>query len=276
VASKFTATKGQLEKLFQTHSCAEIGAQYGVCAEIVRRKLHEYGINPSAKTKRTFNPPKGVLEAMYQTKSMRSIADEFGVGETVVFKRLKEHGITLKEHINHRLKPGRIFSDDHKAAIRAAHRANPAVGEKNPNWKGGLTEKHRAIRRSWQFRDWKQQSLERAKHTCERCKVPDGKVCECCGTRVKLHVHHVKSFSKFPDLRFDPKNSEVLCPKCHFAEHHRKPRELLESPYSLIGHNVARKGKRDGLKTIRIGQSAAKRRRNAANVQRPDEVTQTG
>jgi transposase len=230
MANKLTATKGQLEKLYQTHSCAQIGAKYGVCAEIVRRKLHEYGIDPSAKTRRSFDPPKKVLEALYQTKSMREIAGHFGVGETVVFQRLKEHGITLKEHINHRLKTGKAFSESHKAAIRAAHRAKAAFGDKNPNWKGGLTEKNRRLRNSWQFRDWKQQSLERAEHKCERCGVQDGQACECCGTRVKLHVHHVKSFAKFPDLRFDATNSEVLCPKCHFAEHHRKPRELLESP----------------------------------------------
>lgn len=230
MASKLTATKEELQELFQFHSCEQIGRKFGVCAEIVRRKLHEFGIDPSKKQRKTFNPPKEVLEDLYQTKSMRQIADHFGVGETVVFKRLKEHGIELKEHKNHRLKPGRTFSEEHLANMRKTHRAKAAFGDSNPNWKGGLTEVNRRLRGSWQFRDWKKQSLERAGHKCEKCGVSDGQACECCGTRIKLHVHHVKSFSKFPDVRFDPANSEVLCPKCHFALHHRKPRELLETP----------------------------------------------
>lgn len=230
MASKLTASKKELETLFKTLTCKEIGERYGVGAEIVRRKMHRLGMNPSAKTRRTFDPPKAELEKLYQTRSMRQIADHFGVGETVVFNRLKEHGIELKEHINHRLKPGRQFTESHRAAIRDAHRAKAAFGEANPNWKGGLTEINRRIRNSWQFREWKELSLERAGSRCEKCGVSDGHSCECCGTRVKLHVHHIKSFSKFPDLRFDPMNSEVLCPKCHFALHHRKPRELLETP----------------------------------------------
>ena len=39
-----------------------------------------------------------------------------------------------------------------------------------------------------------------------------------------------------------------------------KLRELLGNPYSLIHHNVTGNGKREGLKRLRIGQSAAKGR----------------
>ena len=35
------------------------------------------------------------------------------------------------------------------------------------------------------------------------------------------------------------------------------PSELLETPESCINHNVSRNAKRDGLKMIQIGQSAA-------------------
>lgn len=153
---------------------------------------------------------------------MRDIAAHFGVGETVVFKRLKEHGIVLKEHINHRLKPGRVFSDEHLTKIRAARKDNAKYGEENPNWKGGLTDVNRKLRGSWMFREWKTNSISRAHHKCEQCGVEDGHMCPCCGIRTKLHVHHIKSFSKYPDLRFDPHNSEVLCPKCHHARHQMK------------------------------------------------------
>ena len=180
MASKLEATKEQLESLYQVYSCEKIGKQFGVSAEIVRRKLHEYGIAAMKRGgRRSFDPSKEVLEALYQEKSMREIADHFGVGETVVFKRLKEHGIELKEHGNHRLKPGRIFSEEHKQNIRKSLIARVSYGDKNPNWKGGLTEKNRRARGSWEYREWKKRSLERANYKCEKCGIADNKICEC-------------------------------------------------------------------------------------------------
>lgn len=216
----FNPTKEELERLYHTYSCAKIGSKYGVNAETVRKRLHEHGIAALKRGgRRTFDPPREVLEDMYQTMSMAEIAKMYEVGETVVFNRLKEHGIELKEHKNHRLKPGRVFTSSHKANIRKSLISRAAYGEANPNWKGGMTEKNRIARNNWEAREWRTNSLIRAEHKCEKCGVPDGKTCECCGVKVKLHVHHVQSFAKFPDLRYDPKNSEVLCPKCHHEAH---------------------------------------------------------
>lgn len=189
-------------------------------AETVRKRLHEHSIKiGKVGGRRAFDPPKEVLETMYQSMSMREIAEQFGVGETVVFKRLKEHSIELEQHGNHRLKPGRIFSESHKQNIRKSLIARVAYGEKNPNWQGGLTEINRRARTGWEARQWREESLTRANHQCEHCGANQGHQCECCGLKIKLHVHHVQSFSKFPDLRFDPKNSEVLCPMCHHKTH---------------------------------------------------------
>jgi transposase len=213
-------SKKELQHLYQFYSTARIAAQFGISAEVVRRRIHELGIViQKVGGRRAFDPPRDVLDELYQTKSMREIAEHFGVGETVVFKRLKEHGIELKEHGNHRLKPGRVFTEEHKQNIRKSQIERAAYGEKNPNWKGGLTEVNRRARGSWMAREWKQQSLARAGNKCERCGVENGKTCECCGVKIKLHVHHIKSFAKYPDIRFDPANSEVLCPKCHHDEH---------------------------------------------------------
>ena len=193
---------------------------HGVGAEVVRRRLHEHQI-PINKSggRRSFDPPKEVLQELYQAISMKEISELYGCGETVVFKRLKEHGIELEQHKNHRLKPGRVFTEQHKQNIRKSLIARVAYGEKNPNWKGGLTVKNLQARGSWEAREWKKNSLARANHKCEACGVEDGKTCECCGVKIKLHVHHIKSFAKFPAIRFDPTNSEVLCPKCHYGKH---------------------------------------------------------
>ena len=216
----FNPSKSELEKLYQFHSCAQIGKMHGVNPETVRKRLHEHQI-PIGKVggRRAFDPPKEVLQELYQSMSMLEIAKMYGCGETVVFNRLKEHSIELEQHKNHRLAPGRIFTEEHKQNIRKSLIARVAYGEKNPNWKGGLTTKNLQARGSWEAREWKKNSLLRANHRCQECGVEDGKTCDCCGVRVKLHVHHIKSFSKFPESRFDPENSEVLCPKCHYAKH---------------------------------------------------------
>jgi len=46
------------------------------------------------------------------------------------------------------------------------------------------------------------------------------KVCQCCGTRKRRHVHHKFSASYFPELRFDPNNGVVLCERCHIHFFH--------------------------------------------------------
>lgn len=217
----FDPTKEELTKLYQFYSCSQIGKMNGVNAETVRKRLHEHGIEPfSVGGRRAFNPSKDVLNDLYQQMSMSAIAKHFNVGETVVFKRLKEHGITLKDHENggHRLKAGRVFSQEHKANISKANTGTKRK-EKNPNWKGGVSTENFKIRNSASAKNWRKAVLEKYNHKCSACGVAQNTTCECCGTKIKLHVHHIKSFADYADLRFDVNNGEVLCPKCHYSRH---------------------------------------------------------
>ena len=154
--------------------------------------------------------------------SMREISRKYQVGETVVWKRLKEFGIKLKDYEDggHRKKPGRQFSDEHRKNLSLAHRGR--TGSKASNWKGGLSEKNAVERRSGAYKQWKREALKLAGNRCTGCGVENGSRCEHCGHLTVLHVHHVKSFSKFIDSRFDPNNSEVLCSKCHYSRHKKK------------------------------------------------------
>lgn len=74
------------------------------------------------------------------------------------------------------------------------------------------------LRQSSQYRCWREAAKKRANYQCEECGKKDKSKCDCCGTKIYLHVHHVKSFAAFPEDRFDPSNSRVLCPKCHDKE----------------------------------------------------------
>lgn len=207
---------------------------FGVNSETVRKRLIKLGIPRRVPGgRRSFDPPKEELANLYQTMSMIEIAAHYGVGETVVWQRLKDHGIKLRDFENggHRLKPGRIFSKEHRENIGRSMRGK--IGPLNRNWKGGKTAQNIQLRGSIEYREWKRAALSLRGSQCQECGVRNGFECECCGIRIVLHVHHVESFARVPERRFDPTNSEVLCPKCHHRRHRRKPRELLERPQSL-------------------------------------------
>jgi len=48
-------------------------------------------------------------------------------------------------------------------------------------------------------------------------KKRDGGKCQWpgCDTSKRLEVHHIKTWSKYPSMRFDPSNGISLCKKCH-------------------------------------------------------------
>jgi len=220
----FNIEKDKLAELYKDHSTQGIADICDVSAEIVRRRLHEYGIKVRKNTPdRTFNPTKIELEGLYQKHSMKQIANIYGVGETVIWKRLKEHNIKLDGYENggHRKKTGREFTQAHRENLRKSQEGK-WVNEKNPNWKGGVHQENLKARQTGAYKQWRINALDRAGDKCESCGAKQGFTCECCGHRIRLHVHHVKSFAKYPDLRYEPSNSEVLCPKCHHSRHYGK------------------------------------------------------
>lgn len=212
--------EGELIDLYSKHTQKEISELRGVSEEWVRKLLKKYGIKSRPRgSRREFEISKERLEVLYAEHSMREIAFMFGVGETLVFKRIKEHGIVLDE--NHRDRKGKTFSETHKANIQKAqiglHR-----GDRNPNWQGGITPENKKGRSRAIYRIWKIGALKLAGNTCQRCGAVKGHVCECCGQRIILHVHHLKQYANHPELRYAPENAEVLCAKCHHEEHTKK------------------------------------------------------
>jgi transposase len=170
------------------------------------------------KRKYAFNREK--LDEMYQRMSLRDIAKELGCGETLVWNRVKEFGITFKAAKNGRFRP-RVFTEQHRKNMGMARRGK-FTQEKSPSWRGGVHAMHLHIRASGAYKSWKLAARKRANNRCESCGVENKSVCPCCGTKISLHVHHIKQFAKFPVERFDPENSEVLCPKCHNIRHNGK------------------------------------------------------
>jgi len=75
----------------------------------------------------------------------------------------------------------------------------------NPMWKGGVTPKNEKIRKSIEYRLWREAVFARDNYTCQVCNKKG----------IFLEAHHIKKFSDYPKLRLAIDNGKTLCKKCH-------------------------------------------------------------
>lgn len=90
-----------------------------------------------------------------------------------------------------------------KGSFKKGHSLNKGI--KSYLWKGGVTPVNKLIRRSTEFRLWREAVFKRDDWICQDCKERGG----------ELHPHHIKPFAIFPELRFAIDNGLTLCKKCH-------------------------------------------------------------
>lgn len=104
----------------------------------------------------------------------------------------KRTGKTAKKSIEWRQK----MSEANKRRIR----------EGRHSWYiDGRTPVNKALRKSIDFKVWREAVFSRDNWTCQECNERGG----------ELHPHHIKPFSTHPELRFDVNNGQTLCRKCH-------------------------------------------------------------
>ena len=84
------------------------------------------------------------------------------------------------------------------------------TGDQAPRWKGALSGNEK-IRKSIEYRLWREAVFARDNWTCKKCQKRG----------VSLHAHHIKSFSKYPELRLAIDNGITHCKVCHGKEHGR-------------------------------------------------------
>lgn len=78
-------------------------------------------------------------------------------------------------------------------------------GSLSHRWQGGKTSPEMVIRNSIEYKRWRHAVIDANGYSCRSCGTSEG----------VLHVHHIKSFKLFPELRLDVGNGEVLCFDCH-------------------------------------------------------------
>lgn len=97
------------------------------------------------------------------------------------------------------------LSAEHRRKLSEANK-----GSKSYLWKGGITPINQKIRKSVEYKLWREAVFKRDKYTCIWCGAKSKK-----GKKVILNSDHIKPFAYFPELRFAIDNGRTLCRECH-------------------------------------------------------------
>ena len=190
-------------------------------SEETRRKMsgsamgnkNAFGITPSEETR----------EKIRQSKLGKSRPDMIGhkwvVGNT--WSRGKVLSSETKQKISE-AKKGVSLSAEHKAKLSATAKR----GAEHHNWKGGITSEDKKLRSK--FQQYTQQLVfQRDNYTCQ--------ICDAYGSPIQ--VDHIKSWAKYPELRFDMTNCRTLCMACHYYITFKR-----KLPQGVVwGHNLSRR-----------------------------------
>jgi hypothetical protein len=179
-------------------------------------------------------------------QTCNDIAREIGKDPKTVWSWMKAYGLPTKgrgqdarQHFGkgQPIPRGWKHSDETKEKIRQARFADGSKGLFLPNgdhvlkgrrgdqihsWQGGVSPLRNAFYAS---DEWKS--------ACVAVWRRDNATCQICGLRQSdvdrkknaFHIHHIKSFARYPDLRAEPTNLVLLCRPCHLWVHSKKNTE---------------------------------------------------
>lgn len=239
-------TKELLEELYIIRGLTlrEIAPLVGSSPTTVRRRLQSFGIQSreAGPSRETWWQNEEYLRSEYIVKKLStpSIARNVASTPSTVITWLKKFGIELRGQGSHW--SWTPIPEETRQKMSAAKKGK-FLGEDNPNWKGAEISADVRERRSYIAKKWRETILARDKNTCQKC-----------GSKERLHVHHLIPFADDPDRRWDLKNGITVCVSCHEAIHQRS------FPDWITGRKPSRNSKPDIVKietkpTLEISKS---------------------
>ena len=115
---------------------------------------------------------------------------------------MKRIEVQQKSSISHKEK---VFSIEVRLKMREA--AKRVIREGRHNFYiDGRTSVNKTLRHSIDYKIWRLKVYQRDNFTCQLCNQSKSN---------ELEAHHIKSWAKYPNLRFDVDNGITFCKKCH-------------------------------------------------------------
>ena len=145
---------------------------------------------------------------IFQRKSAEQIANEQGCKKNNILYFLKKNQIITRS-----MKEIRKFKKwGLKGKVNGMY---GKTGKSNPNWNGGHSPERQSKYAKSAWKELAKVVLERDKYQCQNCGAKRI-------LKTKLVVHHIKAWSRYPELRFELTNLQTLCVYCHKKKHSRK------------------------------------------------------
>ncbi len=108
-------------------------------------------------------------------------------------RKISESHIGLRPSLESKLKNSET---NKKIAIK---------GKNHKWWKGGISRGYKEKYYSAKYKQWRLKVFTRDNFICQGCQKIGG----------YLTSHHIKSWAKYPKLRFEINNGITLCENCH-------------------------------------------------------------
>jgi hypothetical protein len=197
-------------------------------------KNPEYRSNMCTSMTR-LNLDSNLLKEQYELGvSVPELANKYDCSVLSIWTRLKKAGIInfkrgfQNGHVSYDGFLNKSHTNEVKERIRKSQ-----LGDKNNNWKGGVTLEEQNLRMSSKYNDWRNVVFKRDNFNCMECKTRGR----------KLEAHHIKSFADFPELRFDINNGITLCHNCHIKTKGKE--QLVKEKYVNIIEKINKKMEED-------------------------------
>ena len=114
-------------------------------------------------------------------------------------------------------KIGQSYIKTEKRLKQITELGKSQFGEKSPVWKGGSSRVYKTGYYSIKYREWRKAVFERDNFECQKCLQKRGNY---------ITAHHIKSFSKYPKLKYEISNGITLCENCHSDTDNYKGRAI--------------------------------------------------